>query len=124
MKNSRALQSGLAEWANSDPSRESVAATVMSVVQGCASIAGLISSGSVWRCRVAAPEAARRLEQQSSELMHEALQMAPVGMLVSGDSDAAVTIKPDGPLMVALQPLDTPLNIDKNVSLAARTWSR
>jgi len=117
MQHEQALQTGLAEWAGTDASRAAVAGTVLAIAQGCASISGFISSGSVWRNGARAPEAAKALDDHASELMLDALRMAPVGLLVTAGTETPLALKPDGLLMVAMQSIDAALNIDKNVSL-------
>jgi fructose-1,6-bisphosphatase I len=113
----------LGTWAKGDALREPVAATVAALATACKDIAELIAAGplqgqlSTLRNDKSGGDFQTELDILANAHLIDALWRAPVAAVASEELDVPVTLNPDAPLLVALDPLDGSSNIDTNVSV-------
>jgi len=119
----QALHTTLAEWAGDVPDRAPVAATVQSIAQACAAIAGTISMGALVgnlgaeHGRNVDGDRQMALDMLANERLVEALKIAPVALLISEEQEEPLLLREDAPLVVAIDSLDGSSKIDTNVSV-------
>jgi fructose-1,6-bisphosphatase I len=117
------LSAYLESWAQSDPQRQAVAATVEAIADASRGIAELISEGPLVGNLAEAieenvqGEVQKALDNITNERLIEACRRAPVAAVASEELDHPVAATPGAPLLVAMDPLDGSSNIDTNVSI-------
>lgn len=117
------LACALDEWAGEDAARRAVAATVSALAEGCVAlgrrIAGGPLGGDLGRTLSSgeAGEGQKALDVIANDLIIAALTRAPVAAVASEESEAAVLLDADAPLLVAMDPLDGSSNIDTDMSV-------
>ena len=103
---------------------EAVAETVTALAGAAAEISGLIARGPL----AGAPgeetgamnadgDTQVALDLQANEMVLAALRQAPVAYFASEEEDAILTLAPEAPVSVAVDPLDGSSNVDVNVSI-------
>lgn len=115
------LHSYLDAWANSDPARVNLAATVRAIAAASGRLSNVLARGTGGRANVggrnASGDAQTELDLRAHELMVNALSGAPVAVVGSEEHDAPILLRPSAPLAVAIDPLDGSSNIETNVSM-------
>ncbi|MBV8703399.1 MAG: class 1 fructose-bisphosphatase [Acetobacteraceae bacterium] len=118
------LQDYLDCWAEPDPARAAVAATLAAFARASVRLAGLIADGPL-AGDVAAVigesedgDGQKALDAHANALFRDALAEAPVTVLVSEEEAAPVRLRGGASLAVALDPLDGSNNIAVNGPLA------
>jgi fructose-1,6-bisphosphatase I len=119
-----ALQDRLAAWGGQDETRQAVAQVILAVASAAEQIARLISFGPLAGAlggdagtTNADGDAQKPLDVESNRLVLAALKDAPVAYFASEEEEAILTLRPDAPLAVAVDPLDGSSNIDVDVSI-------
>jgi fructose-1,6-bisphosphatase I len=117
------LEEYLATWAKDDDLRQPVAATIVALAGACKDIAELIAAGplegqlSKLHDDKSGGDFQTELDILANSHLIDALWRAPVAAVASEELEVPVILNPDGPLVVALDPLDGSSNIDTNVSV-------
>ncbi|MFG1301185.1 class 1 fructose-bisphosphatase [Xanthobacter sp. V3C-3] len=117
------LACALDEWAGEDTARRAVAATVSALAEGCVALGRRIAEGPLGGdlgrtlSSGEAGEGQKALDVIANDLIIAALTRAPVAAVASEESEAAVLIDADAPLLVAMDPLDGSSNIDTDISV-------
>lgn len=123
MTSNLSLDGYLAAWAKGDALRQPVAAAVAALAAASTDIAELIASGplqgqfSKLRNDKSGGDFQTELDVLANGYLIDALRCAPVAAVASEELDVPVTLNPNAPLVVALDPLDGSSNIDTNVSV-------
>ncbi|WP_322096505.1 class 1 fructose-bisphosphatase [Pelagibius marinus] len=118
------LPAYLAETGAAAPRLQAAAETVAALATAAVEIAKLTAKGPLAGALGEATGAAnadgdvqKALDVQANELVLSALHDAPVAYFASEEEDAILTLAPDAPVAVAVDPLDGSSNIDVNVSI-------
>jgi len=123
MERHQTLASFLADWAGADATNKAVAETIDKLCGAAATIADLISQGTLAGEMAAIVgdnadgDAQKFLDVKSNELIFAALSDSPVAVMGSEEDDEAVPLNEGAPLAVAVDPLDGSSNIETNVSI-------
>jgi fructose-1,6-bisphosphatase I len=123
MSSQVSLEAYLKNWAQSDGSREAIAAAIRALAGACKEIAALVAAGplSGELSRMQADKAGGDFQTELDILANthlvDALRSAPVAAVASEELDVPVALAPGAPIIVALDPLDGSSNIDTNVSI-------
>ena len=123
MERHQTLKSFLADWAGNDATNKAVAETIDNLCGAAATIADLISQGTLAGEMAAIVgdnadgDAQKFLDVKSNELIFAALGDSPVAVMGSEEDDDAVPLNEGAPLAVAVDPLDGSSNIETNVSI-------
>lgn len=103
---------------------QAVAETVTALADAAAEISGLIARGPLAGALGEATGAVNAdgdtqvaLDLQANEMVLAALRQAPVAYFASEEEDAILTLAPEAPVSVAVDPLDGSSNVDVNVSI-------
>jgi fructose-1,6-bisphosphatase I len=118
------LQYYLDCWAEPDPARAAVAATLAALARASVKLAGLIADGPLAGDVAAVVgesedgDGQKALDAHANALFRDALAVAPVTVLVSEEEPAPVRLRGGASLAVALDPLDGSNNIAINGPLA------
>ena len=99
-----------------------LAATVLAIAEGSARVAERIAAGGALGAAAGTNtdgDGQKALDLIADDIFAEALAAAPVRWLASEERETATAITPDGPLAVAIDPLDGSGNIDINVSIGS-----
>jgi fructose-1,6-bisphosphatase I len=113
----------LAGWGAGDEGRLAVATALAAIASACADIAARIAHGPLGGALSSAVGGNADGDQQTeldvwaNDRVIEALRAAPVAILASEELSAPLTLQPDAPLAIAIDPLDGSSNIDTNVSI-------
>lgn len=114
----------LATWANGDPLRGDVAATVDALAHAAAEISRLIAGGPLAGALGASRgldngggDEQKELDLLCDRIILEALRATPVAALASEEADHPHALDPAGTILVAVDPLDGSSNIDTNLSV-------
>ena len=99
------------------PHADAVAETVLAIARAGCRIADLLAAGALQPGLAAYRggdhgDPCKELDVQANALMLDALRAAPVAAVASEELDAVLRLRPDGTLVVALDPLDGSSNID------------
>jgi fructose-1,6-bisphosphatase I len=119
------LDETLIAWADSDPLRDAVAATILCLADGAAKLSGLLTAGPLAGNLGAvlfngeAGEEQKALDVQAQAIFTACLRAAPVAAIASEEAPEAIPLNPDAPLLVALDPLDGSSNIDTGLSVGS-----
>ena len=107
-----------------DSDRDAVAGTVSALAGAAVEISKLIARGPLAGALGQATGAVNAggdtqvaLDLQANELILSALRRAPVAYFASEEEDAILTLAPEAPVSVAVDPLDGSSNVDVNVSI-------
>jgi fructose-1,6-bisphosphatase I len=117
------LSDTLDAWAGADNARQQVAHTVNALAKGAIALAAKIAEGPLGGDFAAtlssgeAGEGQKALDVIANELIIGALAEAPVAAVASEENEAPVLLAADGPLLVAIDPLDGSSNIDTDISV-------
>lgn len=119
-----ALPDYLSETVAGDTDRQAVADTIAALATAAVQISQLIAQGPLAGALGQATGAANAdgdlqlaLDLQANEMTLAALQQAPVAYFASEEEDAILTLAPEAPVSVAVDPLDGSSNVDSNVSI-------
>ena len=118
------LQEYLDCWAEPDPARAAIAATVSALARASVKLASLIADGALAGDVAAVVgesedgDGQKALDAHANALFRDALATAPVTVLVSEEEPAPVRLRGGASLAVALDPLDGSNNIAINGPLA------
>ncbi len=113
----------LAAWSGDHPLRCSVARTLEAIAAAAAAIALRIAHGPLLGSLAesvggnAGGDEQKHLDVWANERLIGELSAAPVAVIASEELEAPLTLKPNAPIAVALDPLDGSSNIDTNVSI-------
>jgi fructose-1,6-bisphosphatase I len=109
-----------------DARREAVAETVAALAVGAAKISRLIAQGPLGGAHGEATGGANAdgdvqvaLDLQANAYILAALHRAPVAYFASEEEEAILTLAPDAPVSIAVDPLDGSSNVDVNVSIGS-----
>jgi len=111
--------------AEGDATREALPATLRALAGVAAELSGLIAEGELeGRLAEAVGEnvdgdTQKALDVQADKRFVQALEGAPVAVLGSEERDTALSLNPEAPLAVTLDPLDGSSNIATNVSVGS-----
>ena len=99
------------------PQAAAVAETILAIVRAGCRIAELLTAGPLQPGLSAMRgesrgDTCKELDFQANALMLEALRTAPVAAVASEELDTVLPMRPDGSLLVAIDPLDGSSNID------------
>ncbi|PJG47093.1 fructose-bisphosphatase class I [Sphingobium sp. LB126] len=118
------LERTLETLASDGGSRADVAAVIDGIAQAAVSVRDIIADGAMGAALTAQRgtqnsdgDTQYELDVRADELFMAALRDAPVGLYASEELDQPVRLRPDGPLAVAIDPLDGSSNITTNVSI-------
>ncbi|MGF1628570.1 MAG: class 1 fructose-bisphosphatase [Kiloniellaceae bacterium] len=121
----QSLSAYLAEAAGDDRQR-AVAETVAALAAAATQISRLVAEGPLGGAHGAATgranadgDAQVALDLQANAYMLAALQRVPVAYFASEEENAILTLTPDAPVSVAVDPLDGSSNVDVNVSIGS-----
>jgi fructose-1,6-bisphosphatase I len=123
MDNQLALDRYLEAWAGTDDLRRVAASTLTALAAACRDIAALVAAGpfvgdlAARRQQGSGGDFQTELDVRANDVLIRALQSAPVAAVASEEMDAPLQLKPDAPIIVALDPLDGSSNIETNVSI-------
>jgi fructose-1,6-bisphosphatase I len=123
MTEAATLCSHLADWIAVDRRRTDVARTVAALAEAGRAIADLVTLGPLAGnlAQVLGEniggDTQKALDLLTHKIVADHLSQAPVAILGSEESDEPLDIDPDGPLAVAVDPLDGSSNIDTNISV-------
>lgn len=113
----------LDRWADGNPGRADVAATLRRLADACSRIADLVSLGPLAGTlgsetgRQTGADPQKEVDVRANDLIVAALREAPVATFGSEELESPAPINPGAPLAVAVDPIDGSSNIDANVSL-------
>lgn len=120
------LSAYLAGAASGDSRRRAVAEAVVALAAGAAQISRLVAGGPLGGAHGEATgganadgDAQLALDLRANGYMLAALHGAPVAYFASEEEDAILTLTPDAPVSVAVDPLDGSSNVDVNVSIGS-----
>lgn len=117
------LEAYLAEWRATGSRNAAVADTILAIAGAASDIAARIARGPLVGNLAAAVggnadgDVQKSLDVWSNVRLVAALTASGVGAIASEELDAALTVDPETPVAVALDPLDGSSNIDTNVSI-------
>jgi fructose-1,6-bisphosphatase I len=123
MDNQLALDRYLEAWAGTDDLRRAAASTLTALAAACRDIAALVAAGpfigdlAARQQQGSGGDFQTELDVRANDVLIRALQSAPVAAVASEEMDAPLQLKPDAPIIVALDPLDGSSNIETNVSI-------
>jgi fructose-1,6-bisphosphatase I len=107
-----------------DARQGAVAATIAALAEAAVKIAALIARGPLAGALDAATGTAnadgdvqKALDLQANVIVLAALRQAPVAYFASEEEDVILTLAPEAPVSVAVDPLDGSSNIDVNISI-------
>ena len=119
-----ALQDYLTATMAGDAGRQAMADTIGALAAACVQISRLIALGPLAGALHQATGAANAdgdqqlaLDLRANEAILAALRQAPVAYFASEEEDAILTLAPEAPVSVAVDPLDGSSNVDSNVSI-------
>ncbi len=117
------LRSYLTDWSQDDSVKASAAAAIAAIARATAIIAGRIAKGRL-EAHLGATlggnadgDTQTNLDLWANDQLIAALREAPVAVILSEELPAPLTVAPDQPIAVAIDPLDGSSNIDTNVSV-------
>lgn len=118
------LDESLEAWAAGDAARAATAAAIIALAKAADRLAAIISEGSLAGAMGAATgvthadgDVQKALDFEANRLVIEALAASPTAYYASEEEEAILTLNADGPLAVAVDPLDGSSNIDTNLSV-------
>lgn len=117
------LHDHLRHWAQDEPARADVGATIVAVVRAAAGLADLIALGLLAGALHevvggnADGDAQKALDVQADRLFRREIEQAPVAVFASEENDMPLVLRPHAPLAVVLDPLDGSSNIETNLSI-------
>jgi fructose-1,6-bisphosphatase I len=123
MREQPELAAYLERWAQKDPSRHSVAATVLAIASACREISAMIAEGPLAGSmgaptgRKSGIDSQKTIDVVAHDLIASALRNVPVSALLSEEEEEVVTLDPGSPLAVAIDPIDGSSNVDANIPL-------
>jgi fructose-1,6-bisphosphatase I len=112
-----------AAWAAGRPAREAVATTLRELAGVAAEFAALLSRGALVGHLGRATGKRGEVDEQkeidvlTNDRIVDAMRLAPVAAVVSEEMDGPLLLDGNGPLLVAIDPLDGSSNIDANASI-------
>lgn len=113
----------LAGWSAGDENRLAAATALSAIAAACNDIAVRIAHGPLHGALSghvggnADGDQQTELDVWANDRVIEALRPTPVALLASEELSAPLTLQPDAPLAIAIDPLDGSSNIDTNVSI-------
>ena len=119
----KSLDQALATWADADPGRSQVAATVARIAEACGEISALVARGALAgelgasTGKKSGVDPQKKLDVIANDTIAVALRAAPVAALASEELREPLPINPGQPLLVAVDPIDGSSNIDANLSI-------
>lgn len=119
----RDLVQFLDEWARSDPQRRNVAQTIEVIARAALALHEHVDRGDlaggldVVGMKPAGGEQQTALDRYANALLVDALRDAPVAAMLSEEVERPVPVRPDQPLVTAIDPLDGSTNIDTNAAI-------
>ena len=119
------LDETLSAWADADPLRDAVAATILCLADGAVKLSGLLAAGPLAGNLGAvlfngeAGEEQKALDVQAQAIFTACLRAARVAAIASEEAPEAIPLTPDAPLLVALDPLDGSSNIDTGLTVGS-----
>jgi fructose-1,6-bisphosphatase I len=123
MTNLKNLEYCLASWAEADPVRMRVAATISRTADACAEISALVAKGALAgdlgtpTGKKSGVDPQKKLDLIANDCIAAALHSAPVAALASEELVEPLPLNPGAPLLVAVDPIDGSSNIDANLSI-------
>ena len=123
MTEHQTLEQYLRDWAVQDETRQAVASTVNIIADSCSAIAEIIALGPLAGSLGAEHgsnsdgDVQKELDVRANDILIDELKAAPVAYVASEELDEPVSIVPDAPLYVVIDPLDGSSNIDTNSSV-------
>lgn len=113
----------LKQWAASDLQRQDVARTIEVIARASLKLHRHVDRGAlaggldVVGLKPAGGDQQTELDRQANALLAEALRDAPVAAMLSAEVERPVRIRPEQPLVTAIDPLDGATNIDTNAAI-------
>jgi fructose-1,6-bisphosphatase I len=117
------LPAYLSRWAEHDPDRKGVAATITGIASACTRISTLIAHGPLAGAMGAATgkqsgvDPQKKIDVVANDLILEALRGCPVASFASEEMDAPLRINTGGSYAVAVDPIDGSSNVDADITL-------
>src|SRR5882757_5684143 len=118
------LDAFLSQEANGNNEMQAVADLLLAIAKAAAQIADIVSLGQIAGSMEASVDTAnpdgdvqKKLDIVANDVFIEALRRAPVAAVLSEELSDPILLDPDGPLVVAIDPLDGSSNIDANISI-------
>ncbi|MBZ8134041.1 class 1 fructose-bisphosphatase [Afifella sp. IM 167] len=118
------LEAFLTAYSGRDPLKLAVVDTVRAIARASRQIRDIVSQGALGGdlggargSTNADGDRQRFLDVRADEIVLSELRQAPVAAYASEEIGSPILINPDGPLAVAVDPLDGSSNIDTNVSI-------
>ena len=116
------LQEYLSDWTLEGRTRVQVADAVVALAETSIRISELVGRGPLGGTLGRVVSHAGEFDEQkeidllTNSMIADALKSVPVAALASEESEKPIVIRPDAPLLVAIDPLDGSSNVDANVS--------
>lgn len=113
----------LDQWSASDPQRRDVARTVGVIARASVALREHVDRGAfagglgVVGLKPAGDDQQTALDRHANALLVKELADAPVAAMLSAEVKRPVRIRPDQPLVTAIDPLDGTTNIDTNAAI-------
>lgn len=113
----------LNQWSKSDPLRRDVARTVEAIAEASVALHAHVDRGElaggldVVGLKPAGGDQQTALDRHANEVLVEKLTGAPVAAMLSAEVECPVRIRPEQPLVTAIDPLDGTTNIDTNAAI-------
>lgn len=123
MGNQETLDDYLGRWAQADPSRGQIAATVRSLTAASLDISNLVRKGALAGSlgrptgKKVDNDPQKEIDLLANNVILDALRTAPVAALASEEMDEPVTFDENATLLVAVDPLDGSSNVEANLSI-------
>jgi fructose-1,6-bisphosphatase I len=117
------LTAYLARWADKNPAREAVSATVDAIARACITIDALVRKGPLAGAVGATTGKQSGVDQQkkidilANDIILDAMRACPVACFASEELDNPLCIHANGTLAVAADPIDGSSNVDANITL-------
>lgn len=117
------LRERVERYSRADPLRQAVAITIQTLAAASIDIADLISQGALagitgqGRGRNTDGDIQKDLDVRAHEIIHDALELAPVAALASEEAAGVELWDPNAPICVAIDPLDGSSNVGMNMSV-------
>src|ERR1700722_8891981 len=119
------LDETLNAWAEADPLKDAVAATILCLADAAEKMSRLLAAGPLAGdlgqvlFSGEAGEEQKALDVQAEAIFTACLRPAQVAAIASEEAAQAISLHPDAPLLVALDPLDGASNIDTGLTVAS-----
>lgn len=117
------LEAYLNNWSGSDAARQQIAQTLVTLAEAGREISTIIGRGPLEGAMGAIVggnadgDQQKALDLRANDLIIDMLKDGPVAIVGSEELDDPLRLNDDGPLCVAMDPLDGSSNIDTNVSV-------